>query len=82
MEGEEEEEVGVCAFVGEKEEATEEDEEEAEDLLQTNKQTSNRFTLSLLLLQKNLTAKSVSCPVIGNAIAPRHIQHPSFQQYP
>jgi hypothetical protein len=36
MEGEEEE-AGVCAFVGEKEEATEE-EEEAENLLQTNKQ--------------------------------------------
>jgi transcriptional antiterminator len=57
MEGEEEE-AGVYAFVGEKEEATEE--EEAENLLQTNKQTSNRFTISLLLLlllQKNCNCK-------------------------
>lgn len=38
MEGEEEEEAGVCAFVGTKEEEATEEEEEAEDLLHTNKQ--------------------------------------------
>jgi hypothetical protein len=78
-------------YVGEKEEATEE--EEAEDLLHTNKQTNNQplnnlsfFFFFSFVYKRTATAKSVSCPVIANTIAPRHIQQTSFlsatPQYP
>jgi len=54
--------------------------------LATNKQTTALQSLFFFsfFYKRIATVNSVSCPVTGNTIAPRHIQHPSLAtpQYP